>query len=387
MRIEWTAIPVAIAAAALLACNEASEAPTEFARPVVVGPVEAVTLEERIEATGELRARDAATIASEVPGRITELVVDEGDPVEEGGLLLSIDPQKRELELADARARLTEARANLEEQQRERARVQQLHERDIASNQDLDRADTALALARSRLQGAEARVGVAARAVEDSQVRAPFAGLVASREVSRGEYVQVGQPLFDLVSLDPIEVEFAVAERDTARVSVGLEVAVRVAPYPEDVFTGRVSVVSPRVDSRTRTLRVKARIANADGRLRPGLFARADLGVAKRPGALIVPEEAVLLRADGQVVYTVNAENRVRRVEVETGLHQGDHIEILSGLTTDDEVITRGHAALDDGMLVSRRNPDGSDERSELNVAADEPHLASGSSGPGEALR
>lgn len=384
---KWKWIGVLAVAVAALACSEAPEAPVSFARPVVVQRVEVVTLEERIEATGELGAKEEATIASEVPGRITALEVDEGDQVEEGSLLLLIDPQKRELELADARARQTEARVSIEEKQRELARIQQLYDRDIASSQALDRAKTALSLARSRGQAAAAKVGVAARAVEDSQVRAPFSGWLASREVSRGEYVKVGQALFDLVALDPIEVEFSLAERDSARVVLGQEVTVRVSPYPDEVFMGKVSVISPRIDRRTRTLRVKARIQNADGRLRPGLFARADLGIATREGALIVPHEAVLLRAEGQIVYTVDDDDRVHRVVVETGLHQGGRIEIISGLAAGDQVVIRGHAALSDGMLVSRRNPDGSDERGELNLAADAPNMAAGNAGPGKALR
>ncbi|MCP3983570.1 MAG: efflux RND transporter periplasmic adaptor subunit [bacterium] len=374
-------------ALAALACSDAPQDINITARPVVVQEVELVTLEEQIEATGELLAKDSATLASEVAGRITELQIDEGDRVEEGDLLLSIDPQKRELELADARARLAEAVANLEEQQRELVRRQQLFDRKIASSQALDKAKTALSLARSRRQAAGARVGVAARAVEDSQVRAPFSGLIASREVSRGEYVRVGQELFDLVALDPIEVEFSVAERDSARVRLGMKVAVRVSPYPEEIFTGEVSVISPRIDRRTRTLRVKARISNGDGRLRPGLFARADLGVATREKALVVPQQAVLLRAEGQIVYTVDAENRVHRVAVEAGIHLGGQIEIISGLGVGDVIVVRGHAALSDDMLVSRRNPDGSEERSEMNVAADAPDMAAGSAAPSKALR
>jgi len=383
---NWRWIAASALVAAALACSEAPEPLTDIARPVVVREVEVVTLDEQIEATGELLAKDSATLASEVPGRITELQVDEGDEVEEGSLLLSIDPQKRELELADARARLTEAVANLEEGQRELVRRQQLFDRNIASSQALDKAKT-VSLARSRKQAAEARVGVAARAVEDSQVRAPFSGLIASREVSRGEYVQVGQALFDLVALDPIEVEFSVAERDSARVRIGMEVAVRVSPYPDEVFKGKVSVISPRIDRRTRTLRVKARISNGDGRLRPGLFARADLGVATRERAVVVPQEAVLLRAEGQIVYTVDPDNRVHRVVVEAGLHVGVRIEIVSGLSEGDSVVIRGHAALSDGMLVSRRNPDGSDERSEMNVASDAPNMAAGGAAPSKALR
>ncbi|MBW2242902.1 MAG: biotin/lipoyl-binding protein, partial [Deltaproteobacteria bacterium] len=139
---SWRWIAASALVVVALACSEAPEPLGDIARPVVVREVEIVTLDEQIEATGELLAKESATLASEVPGRITELQVDEGDEVEEGSLLLSIDPQKRELELADARARLTEAVANLEEGQRELVRRQQLFDRNIASSQALDKAKT-----------------------------------------------------------------------------------------------------------------------------------------------------------------------------------------------------------------------------------------------------
>lgn len=362
-----------------LACSgEVVEDRIEIARPVVVQLVEIATLAERIEATGELRAKDQATIASEIAGPITQLLVEEGQQVEEGELLLTIDPEKRTLELLDARARLTEMQAGQEESQRDLERVRELHSQNIASQQALDRAHTALVLAGSRLAAAEARVGVAARALQDAQVRAPFAGVIAERSVSRGEYVQVGMPLLDVVVLDPIEVEFSVAERDSARVEVGLQVAVRVAPYPGETFIGQVSVISPTIDTRTRTLRVRARLGNADGRLRPGLFAEADLGISHRENVIIVPEEAVLQRAQGEVVYVATADNRAQRRIVKTGLRRNRKVEIVSGLNPGEEVIVRGHAALADGTLISRRGFDGSPESSERNVAAESSDLAVG---------
>ncbi|MAE93269.1 MAG: hypothetical protein CL910_01275 [Deltaproteobacteria bacterium] len=380
-------IPLVIGLAGTLACNEAVQDKVEIARPVVVQAVEIATLAERIEATGELRAKDQATIASEIPGRITELLVEEGQRVEEGELLLTIDPEKRKLELLDSRARLAEVHAALKESERDLERARKLHDQKIASQQALDKADTALVSARSRLAAAEARVGVAARALQDAQVRAPFAGLIAERSVSRGEYVQVGMPLLDVVVLDPVEVEFSVSERDSARVAVGLEVAVRVSPYPGETFTGLVSVISPTIDSKTRTLRVKARLENADGRLRPGLFAEADLGISRREGVIIVPEEAVLLRAKGELVYVATAENRAQRRFVETGTRRNRKVEIVSGLNPGEEVIVRGHAALADGTLISRRRFDGSPESSELNVAGESADLAAGENAKESALQ
>jgi membrane fusion protein (multidrug efflux system) len=351
---------VAAAVALLLACGSEESRDEVGAHPVVIDTVQMRDLEERIEATGELLAKEQAAIASEVSGRITEILVDEGDAVAAQQVLLEIDPERRNLELADARAGLAEAEATRREQEREYARRKTLHERGIASDADLDQAVTDLALARSRADAAAARVGVAERAVRDASVRAPFSGLVARRTVSRGEFVNVGQPLFELVALDPVEVEFHLAERDSARAVVGQEVRVSVAPFPEEHFRGVVTVVSPTIDPRTRTLRVKAEIDNTDGRLRPGLFARADLGVAVRRNILLVPEQAILLRSDGAVVYRSREGNRVERVIVETGEHRGGEVEVASGLAAGDLVVTRGQGGLVDGALVSPRNPDGS---------------------------
>lgn len=368
-------------------CAEEEAPPIELARPVVVEAASLATLAERIEATGELRAKDQATIASEVPGRITELAVEEGDSVEAGQLLIAIDPEKRELEVADARARLAETRASLDELTRNLARVEKLHDQAIASEQALDKARTELASARSRVEAARAGLGVAERALQDANVRAPFAGVVAQREVSRGEYVQVGQALLDVVALNPIEVEFAIAERDSARVRDGLSVAVSVAPYPDEIFRGTVSVISPTIDRRTRTLRVKALIDNSDGRLRPGLFATTDLGISEREGVLVVPEAAILLRAEGEIVFVATEEDRAKRVSVETGTRRERRVEVTKGLKPGELVIVRGHAALADGALISRRLRDGSPDRSEVGRLDEVAPVASRSAAPKGSLQ
>jgi membrane fusion protein (multidrug efflux system) len=358
-----------------VACGVAEEVAVIEAPPVYVSSVEPHDFEERIEASGELQAKDRADIASEIAGAVTKVAADEGDPVIEGQLLLAIDPEKRQLELANARARHSESKATLAEAERELARIQKLHAQGIASESNLDEKQTELSRAQSRHAAARAELGVSERALRDANVRSPFAGFVARREVSRGEYVQPGQVLFEIVSLNPIELEFNVAERDSARVAIGQHVRVTVAPYPDEAFRGDVTVIAPTLDARTRTLRVKALIDNADTRLRPGLFARADLGVALRRDLLWVPQEAVLLRADGQIVWVVDGEDRVRRASVRTGIHHDGRVEVLEGLAEGDEVVVRGHSGLQDGVAVSRRGKDGAPDRGALNVASegDEP--------------
>lgn len=202
-------------------------------------------------------------------------------------------------------------------------------------------------------------MGVAERALADASVRAPFSGLVAQRFVSVGEFVQPGTKLFELVSLDPIEVEFHLPEADSSRVRKGIPIEVTVAPYPDEVFEAIAHMVSPTIDPRTRTLRVKALIDNSDGRLRPGLFARANLGIAYRIGVITVPEEAVLQRLGGPVIFRVLDGNRVERIAVEIGVIRDGWVEIREGLGPRDRVVSRGHSDLIDGSPIIARNRDG----------------------------
>jgi len=344
---------------AQLACGRSEPTTAAAAVGVTVAPVTATDLDERIEATGELRAKDAARIAAEVAGRVTETPFEEGARVAAGEVVMRIDPERHALARDAARADLAQAEAALQEQERTLARMRELHAGRVASQERLDQAETATKLGRAKVEAARAQLSMAQKAHGDANVVAPFAGSIGRRLVSRGEFVQPGQPLFELVSLDPIEVELRLAEKDVARVRSGLPVDVRVAPYPDETFRATVTVIAPTVDAQSRTLRVRAELPNADGRLRPGLFARADLGVAHRPGVPVIPEEAVLQRADGAVVFRLAGADRAERVVIETGMHQAGTVEVVRGLSAGDRVVTRGHTALVDGSKVEIRNPDG----------------------------
>jgi membrane fusion protein (multidrug efflux system) len=328
-------------------------------RPVTLHSVQAIDLADRIEATGQLIAKQQASVAAEVAGRITEIHIDEGAPAPAEDAVISIDPERRRLERERSRAQFDQSRASLREQERESERIKELHERNVASQSQLDQAETQLKLARSRLLAAQAELGVVERSLRDANVSAPFAGLIAERFVSCGEYVTPGQKLFHLVSLDPILVEFSITEIDSGRVASGQLVEVRLAPFPDETFEARVSFVAPTIDTATRTLRVKADLENSDGRLRPGLFARVDLGVALREDVPVILEEAILQRADGAVVFRAGADDHVERVVIETGVHEDGYVEVVRGLRAGDLVVSRGHAQLVDGERIVPRNADG----------------------------
>jgi membrane fusion protein (multidrug efflux system) len=369
------ALPLAsLASVVLLACGGEDELLETPVRPAIVTPVAIRDFEEQIEASGELLAKHRADVAAQIAGEITEIRADEGDEVEDGEVVIEIDPERRNLDLEAARARVGEAEAAVAETAREVKRMSALAGSRIAAESQLEQAETGLKTAQARLRAAVAELGTAERAVRDASVRARFPGHIGRRWVSRGEFVAAGQKLFELVSLDPIEVEFYLPEADTSRVSIGDPIHVSVAPWPDEIFEATVEVISPTIDPRTRTLRVKALIQNPDGRLNPGLFARALLGVAKRENVLMVPEEAVLQRADGQVVFKVLADNRVERRVVRTGAMREGWVEIRDGLAPGDSVVSRGHADLVDGAVIEPRNSDGSPA---------EP-VASGGDEPGE---
>ena len=349
-------------AGGLVGCAEEEEFVEELLPSVSVYVLELRTLSEEIRASGDLEARFHTEIAAEVDGRVTELAVDEGGQVDEGAIVIEIDPARRDLDLAAAKARLSQARAERRNQERKTRRIRELRSQNVSSIQQLEEAETMLALAGAAVRAEEAAVGVAERAVRDSSVTAPFAGLVARRSVELGEYVQAGKSLFELVALNPLEAIFSLTELDTERVRLGQRVEISVGAFPNRTFEGRVSFVAPTVDPATRTLRIKAEIENAGDVLRPGLFARVSLGVAERENILMVPAESLIQRVGGASIYRVNdsegSEGLVERVAVQVGATDGDYVEVRGSVRPGDRIVRRGHGGLANGMSVVVRASD-----------------------------
>jgi len=350
------AMGMAIGLGALVAgvsgCREEVAGVEEILPSVSAAEVVAVALEDEIQASGDLRARLHTEISAEVAGQVTEIRIDEGGAVAEGAVVLELDPDRRELDVDAARARLAQARANLVKERRQADRVRKLRSENVASVQQLEEAETALLLARSAVEVEEAAVGVAERALADASVSAPFAGLVSRRMVQLGEFVQPGAPLFELVALDPLEAIFSLTELDTERVEVGQRIEIRVGAFEERVFEGEITFVAPTVDPTTRTLRIKAEVRNDQGLLRPGLFARIALDVGRRADVLMVPEESLTQRAGNAFLYRIGTDDRVARVDVETGARHAGLVEVRGPLTAGERIVRRGHGGLSDGMVV-----------------------------------
>lgn len=298
-------------------------------------PVETATIKPEafaagLSTVGSLRADEQVTMRPETPGRITRIHFTEGSRVGAGQVLFSLDD-------AIARAALNEASANLENSRRISTRAGQLSKDRLIAQGDVDTARAAFAVDQARVQSART-------ALSKMSLRAPFAGQVGLREVSVGEYVNAGQPLVTLVRLDPIEVDFSVPETALADLETGQRLSVTVDAYPNDRFGGEVAAIDPVIDANSRSTRLRARIPNPDGRLKPGQFARLqlDTGTGTRQ-ALLVPEQALMQDGSMRFVYTV-VDGKAKRTVVKTGARTPGKVQVIEGLKAGDVVVTAGQA-------------------------------------------
>ena len=296
-------------------------------------PVEAVTVTPQplaggLDTVGSLRADESVVVSPEVAGRITRIHFREGGSVNAGDPLFSLDGDS-------ARAALAEAQANLANSRSAAARAEQLIDQQLIARSDYDTL-------RAQQAVDAARVASARTALSKMTLRAPFAGQVGLREVSVGDYVSAGQDLVTLVRIDPIEVDFSVPETELQRLRPGQRLQLQVDAFPGETFGGEVVAIDPVIDVDSRSVQVRARIANPDGRLRPGQFARLQLQARNQDTALLIPEQALMQQGEERFVYTV-VDGKASRVVVQTGARVPGMVEVTSGLQAGDVVITAGH--------------------------------------------
>ncbi|GAB3729999.1 efflux RND transporter periplasmic adaptor subunit [Luteimonas pelagia] len=330
-------LSASLLAASLAACSDdAAEGGAAAAGGPPGGmqlPVEAVTLEPEslsagLQTVGSLRADESVVVRPEVAGRIVRIHFAEGGRVSAGQPLFSLDSDV-------ARAALAEAQANLANSNAAAARAEQLIGEKLIARADYDQLTAQRAVDRARVASAQA-------ALSKMTLRAPFAGQVGLREVSVGDFVSAGDEMVTLVRTDPIEVDFSVPETRLQSLRPGQPIQVTVDAYPGDVFGGEVIAIAPTVDRASRSVQLRARVANPDGRLLPGQFARLQLGGGGTQ-ALLVPEQALMQQGEERFVYAV-VDGKAKRTVVETGARVPGKVEVTSGLQAGDVVITAGQA-------------------------------------------
>ncbi len=354
---------VVLAAVCAVACSNGRQAPPQVdqsAPTATVPDVEAALpgrepLAAAIDVPGTLVPDEESTVSAQAPGPISRILVDSGSRVSAGDLLVQFDADKADLAIRQAEAGLAQARANFEKAKGDLQRKQVLlDDRTIAVGTfesfkaQFDAAEAAVALA-------DATLALARRRLRDLTVTAPFAGVVKERRVSPGEYVREGDALVVLIRIHPLKLQFELPERHAGRLALDQEISATVTSLPGAVFPGRVVTVFPALDQATRTLRAEAVVANPDYRLRPGFFASVRVPLAAVPSAVVVPRTAVVSKDGTDNVFVLNGD-RVRLVRVMIGVQEGDRLEVLSGLSLSDRIVTEGGATLSDGDQVRVRS-------------------------------
>ena len=304
---------------------------------VEVAPVESGTVVQSVEAVGTLRANESVTIRPEIAGRVTAIDFDEGQPVESGQLLVSLDDSVHAAEVREKEADRKLARIEYD-------RADQLVNARAAPVEVKDRA-------LAELQAAEAAVDLAKARLDKTRIQAPFSGTVGLRHVSVGDFVNVGQDLVSLVEIDPLKVDFRVGEIHLSSLARGQTIEVTVDAFPAATFEGEVYAIEPLVDVNGRAVVIRARLPNDDGLLRPGLFSRVALIVDTAATALLVPEDAIVPRGDQHFVYRL-VDGHAILTEVVLGKRQSRRVQILDGVERGDVVITAGQLKLRDGVAV-----------------------------------
>jgi membrane fusion protein (multidrug efflux system) len=306
--------------------------------PVVKAePATTVRFVATIEAVGTALANEQVTLSAAVTERIISLNFDDGGYVRKGQTVAVLAQGQESAQLAEAQARTRETQQQLQ-------RIEQLKRRGFATQSSLDAQAAAAAAARAQASEARASIG-------DRVITAPFSGWVSLRNISEGAVVNSGTEIATISDISTIKLDFPVPETALSTLRPGLGIEARSAAYPDQPFRGTIANIDPVIDPNTRAVTVRARLANPDGKLKPGMLLTVNIETAPRMG-LSVPELSVVGEGDTRYVYVVDDSGTARRANVRTGLRSGGRIEILEGLRPGQRIVTEGVVKLSDGMKV-----------------------------------
>lgn len=345
---------VAVASCRRSVAGDVGRSPADPATPV---RVEAVLVEERamprtLRLAGTLTASEDSEVAAGVPGKVLATYVERGAYVKKGAPLARLDARLAAASADEATAQLAATRVQRELTRAECARNQTMFDKGAISRADHDRARAACTAAQHSEAAAQARTTSTSTLLRDSTIRAPFAGIIAERTVSPGEYVRADSKVVTLVAVDPIRLELTVPEAYVPEVRPDMPLTFRTAADGAAAAPQRAVVryVGPAVRRQSRDLVVEAVVENPDRKLRPGMFVTAHLALGEAP-APVVPRAAV--RSDGAVhrVFVIAGHDLEERL-VQLGEERGGLVAVQSGLRKGDRVAGKVTAELRDGLRV-----------------------------------
>ncbi|MBU1700112.1 MAG: efflux RND transporter periplasmic adaptor subunit [Candidatus Eisenbacteria bacterium] len=346
----WVSIIVVVLAGHLAACGSGDEKAShgdrrgawsgggsEAALPVKTQPVERGEMSSYIETHARLEAERWIEVVSRVQGLARQLAAEEGDVVQAGQLLLQLEKDELQLAVEQATIDRDQTEANFK-------RAETLQGRELISAETLETARTAF-------ENAEVALDQAKLQLEYSNIRSPIDGVVMERHVERGDLVHSNDVVYVVADLEPLQARIRVPEKRMMQLCAGQQARITVDPAPDRVFPATVRMINPGVDPSSGTVKVTLDVPSAGGLLKPGMFATVRIVTDLRENTLIIPKKSLVLETDDDDVFAVR-DGRAQRVRIKLGYTDGDRVEVLSGLTPDDRVITVGHEGLKEGAAV-----------------------------------
>jgi membrane fusion protein, multidrug efflux system len=321
--------------------------------PQDVAAVELRQLSRRVPLTGTLEPRDWTEVKAQITGQIQEVGVRSGESVQRGQLLARLDAREFRSRLADKRAALAGAEAQLELARKKRESTRAMHERELVSEIDLESAESNFRVSRSNVESLRAQVEQATKALEDTEIRSPLDGVVAERQAQPGAAVTPASELFTVMDLATLELTALVPASDIPAVRIGQEVEFRVEGFAERSFTGTVERINPATEPGSRSIAIYVSVANSAGELRGGMFAQGSLLVAESAAAKVIPAGAVHEESGSAFVFRIAGDAVERRnVEVQTRDEATGTVAIGAGLETGDRVVVGNLVNLEAGAPV-----------------------------------
>jgi RND family efflux transporter MFP subunit len=368
VRVIKSLVTVVCLAAVVSACGRspeiaeaaASASGGDASTPIAVAATMATkrTVPVVISATGTFVADEVFQVTPQGPGQIAETLVNVGDVVKAGQVLVRLDSRDAALRLAQARASLQQAEAQAAQSREDAERQTTLQVRGLVSRSDSSRLATQATVTEAAVAQARAQVAIAEKALDDTTIVAAFSGHVSARPVAVGEYVTPASRVATVIRIQPLKLELQVPEGPAMAVRIGMGVRVDVAAYPGISFDGKVTALNRAIDPLSRAMTVEATFANADGRMTPGMFASAQIFLPLAEPAVFVPEDALLTIADGtsHAVYVI--EDDVARLQVvQPGERRDAMVRLRAGLSDGGLVAISNLNQLFDGARVTTGSP------------------------------
>ncbi|EIN6339639.1 multidrug efflux RND transporter periplasmic adaptor subunit VmeC [Vibrio parahaemolyticus] len=318
----------------------ASRPEPEF--PVTVTEVKAVDWVPVIEAIGFIEPNQGVTVANETSGVIDKIAFESGTQVETGQPLVLLDSEVEKANLKSSQAKLPAAEAKYK-------RYQGLFKKGSISKEAYDEAEANYYSLKADIESLKATI-------DRREIKAPFAGVVGIRNVYLGQYIQAGSDIVRLEDSSVMRLRFTVPQTDISRIKLDQEVDIFVDAYPDQPFKGSISAIEPAVNVQSGLIQVQADIPNSDGKLRSGMFARANIIMPKLANQVTLPQTAITFTLYGDNVYIVTEEDGEKRVKqhvVKVGERTKDIAHILEGVKPGDVVVTSGQVRLSNHAKVS----------------------------------